>query len=54
MEFKISSFISEKVKEYNEFMTEYHNKHKYCPKCNSTEHTTTLVGYILNSDNKSQ
>lgn len=39
-------------KEYTAFMKSYHKKHAVCPKCGSIKHSTTLMGYILNMDNK--
>lgn len=38
--------------EYDDFMIDYYNNHKYCPKCGSEEHSSTLAGFILNMDNK--
>lgn len=38
--------------EYNEFMEEYQNLHECCPKCGSDIYATTLVGYILDLNNK--
>ena len=41
-------------KEYKDFMSEYKEKHKCCPKCGSDDCITTLVGYILNMDKKDE
>jgi len=41
-------------KEYEEFMTQYEEKHKCCPKCGSLKYSTTLMGYILNMDKKDE
>lgn len=38
--------------EYDDFMIQYHHDHKYCPKCGSEAHSTTLMGYYLDLDNK--
>lgn len=39
--------------DYDGFMVEYHNKHKYCPKCGKNEgFITTLVCYVLDINNK--
>ncbi len=40
--------------QYREFMQNYHNQHKYCPKCSSEQHTTTLVAYVLDWDKKDE
>lgn len=42
----------ESSKQYNEFMKEYNKQHECCPKCGATEHTSTLVSYVLNRDEK--
>ena len=42
----------ESLKQYNEFMREYHKQHECCPKCGSKNHSTTLAGYVLNWDKK--
>jgi len=39
-------------KEYTDFMSQYNKDHEVCPKCGTKEHTTTLMGYILDMDNK--
>jgi hypothetical protein len=44
----------ESLKEYNEFMDEYHKQHECCPKCGATEHALTYVGYVLNWDKKDE
>jgi len=41
-------------KEYQDFMAEYKEKHKCCPKCGSLKYSTTFVGYILNMDKKDE
>ena len=33
-------------------MKQYYENHKYCPKCGSTAHSSTYVGYILDMQNK--
>jgi superfamily II helicase len=38
----------ESLKSYNDFMSNYHEEHKCCPKCGSEEHMATLCGYVLN------
>jgi DNA-directed RNA polymerase subunit M/transcription elongation factor TFIIS len=50
----MGSHTEESLKEYNDFMEEYENKHQYCPKCGSDDCITTLVGYILNRDKKEE
>ena len=35
---------------YDKFMYEYDNLHKCCPKCGDEQHSSTLMGYILNMD----
>lgn len=50
----LGEHTEESSKQYSEFMREYHNKHKYCPKCGGEQHTTTLVDYILNWDKKNE
>jgi hypothetical protein len=50
----ISEHTEESLKEYNYFMKEYRKTHKYCPKCGSIEHSTTLMGYILNMNRKEE
>lgn len=37
----------ESLKEYNKFMRAYHKAHEVCPRCGSTEHISTLMGYPL-------
>lgn len=44
----------ESAKQYDEFMKKYHKQHKYCPKCGGEQHTTTLVGYVLDWDKKEE
>lgn len=38
------------LKEYNEFMSKYRAQHCCCPKCGSKNYSTTLAGYIFNSE----
>jgi len=40
--------------EHDNFKKEYHEKHKLCPKCGTSQHSTTLVAYILNLDKKEE
>lgn len=42
----------ERSKEYDEFMKKYHENHSLCPNCKSNSYSTTLVGYILDWNNK--
>jgi len=42
----------ESLKEYNEFIKEYHKLHECCPKCGGIEHTSTLFCYVLDLNNK--
>lgn len=35
--------------EYYDFMEQYHKEHACCPKCGSKHHSSTLVGYLFNS-----
>jgi len=37
---------------YDDFMIQYYNDHKYCPKCGSDEYSSTLMGYALDLDDK--
>ena len=39
-------------KDADNFRKEYHDNHKRCPICGSEHHSTTLVGYILNMNDK--
>lgn len=38
------------LKSINVFIDKYKEHHKYCPKCQSGEYSTTLMGYIVNHD----
>lgn len=38
--------------EYDKFMEQYDEDHKFCPECCSEMYGCTLVGYILDLDNK--
>lgn len=38
------------LKEYNDFMFKYRTQHCCCPKCGSKNYSTTLAGYIFNSE----
>ena len=40
--------------DYEKFMQSYYFNHKFCPKCKSINHTSTLVGYILDLNNKKE
>ena len=44
--------IEKSRKEYREFMDNYNLQRKACPKCGSTSYSTTLVAYIMFSDNR--
>jgi len=44
----------ESLKDYHEFMTKYKKEHAICPKCGATEHSTTLMGYVLYSDKRDE
>lgn len=46
----LSEHTEESLKEYKEFMRNYHNKHKYCPKCGSESCRTSMACYSYNSD----
>jgi hypothetical protein len=50
--FVLGEHTEESLKQYNEFMREYHKQHECCHRCGSKNHSTTLVGYILNWDKK--
>lgn len=50
----LGEHTEESSKQYDIFMREYHSKHECCPKCGNKQHTTTLVGYILNWDKKDE
>ena len=47
-----SEHTEESLKDYNDFMSIYKSKHRYCPVCGSERHTSTLMGYVLNSDKR--
>lgn len=36
--------------EYDIFIKEYNEKHKYCPKCGELNYSTTLIDYVMNRD----
>ena len=38
--------------EYDEFMEKYRKDHEVCPVCGSNHYLTTLMGYMLNMNNK--
>lgn len=42
----------ESLDDYNTFMKKYKELHAACPKCGGTGCTTTLVGFIMMSDNR--
>ena len=44
----------ESLKDYKEFMTKYNKEHEVCPKCGEKSHSTTLMGYILNSEKREE
>ena len=48
----IKEHTEDSLKEYNLFMEQYNKLHKYCPKCGEEKHLTTLMGYILNWDER--
>lgn len=50
----LGEHTEESSKRYDEYMNEYHKQHKYCPKCGGVQHTSTLVGYVLNLDKKDE
>ena len=37
--------------DYDEFMEWYENEHALCPKCGSSEYSTTLVGFLVDFNN---
>ena len=39
------------TEDYEEFMEWYENEHALCPKCGSSEYSTTLVGFNLDFNN---
>jgi hypothetical protein len=39
-------------KTIQEFLKEYSRKHQLCPKCGSKGNMSTLVGYIVNMNNR--
>ena len=51
---RVSGEETEREREYDKFMKQYRIQHKYCPKCGSVRHTSTLMGYILNMDHKDE
>lgn len=44
--------ILESRREYDLFMLSYHKEHECCPKCGSTDHSTTFMGFIMDSANR--
>ena len=54
MPYIIKEHTEESEAEYDAFMTEYKKKHAVCPKCGAIPHSSTLMGYILNSDKKEE
>jgi len=42
--------LRESQVKYKEFMKKYRTNHEVCPKCGTIEHSSTLVGYVYNSD----
>ena len=49
-----SEHSEESLKGYNDFMKQYHLKHKYCPLCGSEKYSKTLMGYPLYNDKKEE
>jgi RNA polymerase subunit RPABC4/transcription elongation factor Spt4 len=47
----ISEHTKESLDEHNMIMNEYHNNHRACPVCGSTNFNTTLMAYILDINN---
>jgi len=39
-------------KESDDFRNQYHNNHKRCPSCGGEDYSSTLVGYVLNMNDK--
>jgi len=54
MPYVLREHTEESLKQYKDFMKTYSKQHKYCPKCGSTEHISTLVGYPLIWDKKEE
>jgi len=52
--YTIDEHTEESLRRYDEFMCEYEDKHRYCPKCGHDDHTSTLVGYILDWGKKDE
>lgn len=50
----IPMMVDKPDEEYTKFMKEYHRMHALCPKCGASNHSSTLVGYILNLDKKEE
>jgi hypothetical protein len=50
----VAKEVSKPSKEYTEFMNEYKKLHECCPKCGSTKHASTFMGYVLNMDRKDE
>ena len=43
-------YTEESLKEYNDFMSAYRDRHRCCPNCGSRNYTMTLAGFPFNHD----
>jgi len=50
----IAEHSEESLKDYHEFMAVYKKAHEVCPKCGSTSHSTTFMGYIMDSSKRDE
>ena len=46
----INLFIGRNSNQYNQFITQYQNDHKCCPKCGSEIYNTTLMSTVFNEN----
>ena len=49
----VKNFHNQSI-EYDNFKKEYEEKHKLCPKCGASSHSSTLVDYVINMEKKDE
>lgn len=47
-------FLMQERREYKKVLKEYHLNHALCPKCGAKGHSTTYMGYIINTAKKDE